>query len=63
MEAVELAKTWTEALRMFTDDWDKLSADERFETRLDVGRPRKIEWASAEAEADYKERVQLFRDA
>ena len=48
---------------MFTEDWGTLTADERFEARMDAWQAPEVEWASGEAEAQYRERTQLLRDA
>ncbi len=48
---------------MFTDDWNKLTADERFAARLDAWQNTPIEFASPEVAAAYRDRVQLWRDA
>ena len=48
---------------MFTEDWDKLTPDERFEARMDAWMDPGVEFASDAVKAEYRERVQLFRDA
>ncbi len=48
---------------MFTEDWDKLTADERLTKRLDAWQNVPIEFASPEVARTYRDRVQLYRDA
>jgi len=48
---------------MFTDDWNKLTADERMAARLDAWQNVPIEFASPEIKQIYHDRVQLWRDA
>ena len=48
---------------MFTDDWDQLTADQRFAARMDAWQNAPIEFASPDVAAAYRDRVQLWRDA
>ena len=49
---------------MFTDDWARLTADERYEARMRAWQePEGVEFASPEAAAAYAERVGMIRDA
>ncbi|RPH35483.1 MAG: uroporphyrinogen decarboxylase, partial [Planctomycetota bacterium] len=45
-----------------TEDWDKLTADERFEARMKAWREPGVEFASDEIKRAYEERVDMFRD-
>jgi uroporphyrinogen-III decarboxylase len=47
---------------MFTDDWNELTPDQRQAARLDAWQNAPIEFASPEAGAAYRERVQMYRD-
>jgi hypothetical protein len=48
----------------FTDDWNELTPDERYEKRMAAWlEPANVEFASDRAAADYRERVTLLRDA
>jgi len=46
-----------------TDNWDKLSAQEKYEVRFNEFMNPAIEFASPEAEQAYKQRVQMIKDA
>jgi hypothetical protein len=49
---------------MFADGWDKLTRDQRFEARMKAwAEPAGVEFASAEVQRAYRERVQMLRDA
>ena len=48
---------------MFTDDWNTLTPDQRFNKRFDVWQNPAIEFASEAIKNAYSERVQMFRDA
>lgn len=48
---------------LLTENWHKLSAEEKYEERFNVLKNPGIEFNSVEAEQAYKERVQLFKDA
>ena len=49
---------------MFTDDWDQLTPDQRFEARMGAWlEPQGVEFAGEDARAAYRERVTMLRDA
>ena len=50
-------------MRMFTEDWNDLTPDQRLEVRLDAWQNAPIEFTTQEAGEAYRERVQMYRDA
>ena len=48
---------------MFTEDWDKLTPDQRFEARMRAWHDPDVEFESAAAKRAYQERVEMLRDA
>jgi hypothetical protein len=49
---------------VFTEDWDKLTPDQRFEARMEAWlEPANVEFVSDEAKRAYRERVGMLRDA